>query len=353
MKTGTWQCPHGYVLDGEPRPNCVADGNGLLFWSHKPPSCIGKLNLPGFIYKKKECFGSIPSGLCKWADFCSCTSPLEAICSGANIMTKNKFWQVTISWAFLSTEGNTKDRIEWFPWPGTPAMGAVRIRHHIREIATQPVILWILLGGKLKWLPMNFGINDVMRTAPIVFCLRTHQKEEKKEKRKQNKTHTMKPLEAVRSRSKKGEAPGSHYGFYFHSASWITLSSDTWLAHFIFLSPFAVLECADPGVPQTRWASRSTFSQWFEVGVRLQCRLLPGGACQPGLPERSHLEWTRTILQKGKAIICSNSGVFRSGVRVVLCGGGGGVWGVLAPQPLENFSKQGWFDLNSGPLLAP
>ena len=47
-------------------------------------------------------------------------------------------------------------------------MGAVRIRHSIREFATQPVILWILLGGKPKWLPLNFGFNDVMRTAPIV-----------------------------------------------------------------------------------------------------------------------------------------------------------------------------------------
>ena len=44
-------------------------------------------------------------------------------------------------------------------------MGAVRIRHSIW--ATQPVILWILLGGKQKWLPLNFGFNDVMRTAPI------------------------------------------------------------------------------------------------------------------------------------------------------------------------------------------
>ena len=50
-------------------------------------------------------------------------------------------------------------------------MGAVRIRHStcIREIATQPVILWILLGGKPKWLPLNFGFNDVMRTAPIQY----------------------------------------------------------------------------------------------------------------------------------------------------------------------------------------
>ena len=56
-------------------------------------------------------------------------------------------------------------------------MGAVRIRHSIREIATQPVILWILLGGKPKWLPLNFGFNDVMRTAPIAFsttCTKGH-----------------------------------------------------------------------------------------------------------------------------------------------------------------------------------
>ena len=46
--------------------------------------------------------------------------------------------------------------------------GSVRIRHSIREIPTQPVILWIELGGKPKWLPLNFGFHDVMRTAPIV-----------------------------------------------------------------------------------------------------------------------------------------------------------------------------------------
>ena len=28
------------------------------------------------------------------------------------------------------------------------AVGALRIRHSIRQFATQPVILWILLGGK-------------------------------------------------------------------------------------------------------------------------------------------------------------------------------------------------------------
>ena len=52
-------------------------------------------------------------------------------------------------------------------------MGAVRIRHSIREFATQPVILWILLGGKPKWLPLNFGFNDVMRTAPIAVIKKT------------------------------------------------------------------------------------------------------------------------------------------------------------------------------------
>ena len=31
----------------------------------------------------------------------------------------------------------------------------------------QLVILWILLGGKSKWPPLNFRFNDVMRTAPI------------------------------------------------------------------------------------------------------------------------------------------------------------------------------------------
>ena len=53
-------------------------------------------------------------------------------------------------------------------------MGAVRIRHSIREFATQPVILWILLGGKPKWLPLNFGFNDVMRTDLIVPVLIHH-----------------------------------------------------------------------------------------------------------------------------------------------------------------------------------
>ena len=30
-----------------------------------------------------------------------------------------------------------------------------------------PVILWISLGGKPKWLPLKFGYHDVMPTSPI------------------------------------------------------------------------------------------------------------------------------------------------------------------------------------------
>ena len=30
-----------------------------------------------------------------------------------------------------------------------------------------PVILWIQLGGKPKWLPLKFGYHDVIRTSPI------------------------------------------------------------------------------------------------------------------------------------------------------------------------------------------
>ena len=40
-----------------------------------------------------------------------------------------------------------------------------------------PVILWISLGGKPKWLPLKFGYHDIMRTSPFVkvtavFCFR-------------------------------------------------------------------------------------------------------------------------------------------------------------------------------------
>ena len=30
-----------------------------------------------------------------------------------------------------------------------------------------PVILWISLGGKPRWLPLKFGYRDIMRTSPI------------------------------------------------------------------------------------------------------------------------------------------------------------------------------------------
>ena len=35
-----------------------------------------------------------------------------------------------------------------------------------------PVIQWISLGGKPKWLPLKFGYHDVMRTSPITHAIR-------------------------------------------------------------------------------------------------------------------------------------------------------------------------------------
>ena len=35
------------------------------------------------------------------------------------------------------------------------------------NLPPSPVILWISPGGKPKWLPLNFGYHDVMRTSPI------------------------------------------------------------------------------------------------------------------------------------------------------------------------------------------
>ena len=34
-------------------------------------------------------------------------------------------------------------------------------------VGGSPVILWISLGGKPKWLPLKFGYHDVMRTSPL------------------------------------------------------------------------------------------------------------------------------------------------------------------------------------------
>ena len=51
------------------------------------------------------------------------------------------------------------------------AMGPVRIRIVYTILGGSPVILWISLGGKPKWLPLNFGYHDVMRTSPMEHCL--------------------------------------------------------------------------------------------------------------------------------------------------------------------------------------
>ena len=83
---------------------------------------------------------------------------------------------ICVSWSF-STHG---------PRQTNTLMGLVCIRHRSHHFATQPtqwglceyvivhtilggspVILWISLGGKPKWLPLKFGYHDVMRTGPI------------------------------------------------------------------------------------------------------------------------------------------------------------------------------------------
>ena len=38
---------------------------------------------------------------------------------------------------------------------------------YVTILPPSPVILWIELGGKPKWLPLNFGYHDVMCTGPI------------------------------------------------------------------------------------------------------------------------------------------------------------------------------------------
>ena len=41
------------------------------------------------------------------------------------------------------------------------------------KLPPSPVILWIELGGKPKWLPLNFGYHDVMHTGSILGRLLT------------------------------------------------------------------------------------------------------------------------------------------------------------------------------------
>ena len=39
--------------------------------------------------------------------------------------------------------------------------------HTTHILPPGPINLWIELGGRPKWLPLNFGYHDVMRTSPI------------------------------------------------------------------------------------------------------------------------------------------------------------------------------------------
>ena len=53
---------------------------------------------------------------------------------------------------------------------GEPHTFSFVIVHTI--LGGSPVILWISLGGKPKWLPLKFGYHDVMHTSPIfVNCI--------------------------------------------------------------------------------------------------------------------------------------------------------------------------------------
>ena len=54
-------------------------------------------------------------------------------------------------------------------------MGPVRIPHSSHFLSPSSVISWIELGGgggrggKSKWIPLNFGYHEVIRTAPISY----------------------------------------------------------------------------------------------------------------------------------------------------------------------------------------
>ena len=71
-------------------------------------------------------------------------------------------------------------QLHWFPW--SP--------HYVKRVywglcvyvivhtiwPPSPVILWIELGGKPKWLPLSFGCHGFKRTGPIrfEFCPRSN-----------------------------------------------------------------------------------------------------------------------------------------------------------------------------------
>ena len=55
------------------------------------------------------------------------------------------------------------------------------------NFVTVPIILCIELGGKPKWLPLNFGYHDVMHTVSIICapkCILRWPKEKRKKKEK-------------------------------------------------------------------------------------------------------------------------------------------------------------------------
>ena len=54
--------------------------------------------------------------------------------------------------------------------PRFTQMGPVDIKHKATvhtKLPPSPLISWTEFGGKLTWLPLNFGYHDLMRKAPI------------------------------------------------------------------------------------------------------------------------------------------------------------------------------------------
>ena len=68
----------------------------------------------------------------------------------------------TLKKGFSPPRGNTLSTLKW-------GLCEYVIVHTIW--GGSPVILWISLGGKPKWLPLKFGYYDVMRTRPIMLSL--------------------------------------------------------------------------------------------------------------------------------------------------------------------------------------
>ena len=62
----------------------------------------------------------------------------------------------------MKSERKKSSSLEW----GTSKWGLCEYIIVHTKLPPSPVILWIELGGKLKWLQLSFAYNDVMHTGP-------------------------------------------------------------------------------------------------------------------------------------------------------------------------------------------